>query len=271
MKVAAKLAEMSLDDFRALNPQFGPYVIAGGNEVKILLPKENVEKFQKNLARWPHPLSSWTAYQVTGTREKIEDIAARFNTTSDVIRQANNIPPRSVLKFGSAILVPKPTGYNKDIAPELVENARLAWERDLPATRLVRIPVRKPVRLASIAKRYHVSVAELKSWNRISGDTAGKGTILKVHVPYGNASSRQKARIIRAARVSTARSAKASRVKVVMDARKNGTARKGLVKSANSRSARAASSRKQASPARKQVSARKTTAAGKTARSRTRT
>ena len=270
VKVAAKLAEMSLDDFRALNPQFGPYVIAGGNEVKILLPKENVEKFQKNLARWHHPLSSWTAYQVTGTREKIEDIAARFNTTADVIRQANNIPPRSVLKFGSAILVPKPTGYNKDIAPELVENAKLAWERDLPATRLVRVPVRKPVRLASIAKRYRVSVAELKSWNRISGDTVGKGTILKVHVPYGRAASRQEGRVIRAAEVRPLLNARASRVKVVMDARKDKTARKGLVKSGNSRSAaKAAPSRKQAaSPVKKQVSARKAPAAGKAAKNR---
>ena len=123
VKVAARLAEMSLDDFRALNPQFGPYVIAGGNEVKILLPKENAEKFRKNLSLWTRPLSSWTAYQVTSPREKVEDIAARLNISPDVIRQANNIPSRSVLKFGSAILVPKTAGYDRDIAPELVENA----------------------------------------------------------------------------------------------------------------------------------------------------
>ncbi len=259
VKVAARLAEMSLDDFRALNPQFGPYVIAGGNEVKILLPKENAEKFRKNLSLWTRPLSSWTAYQVTSPREKVEDIAARLNISPDVIRQANNIPSRSVLKFGSAILVPKTAGYDRDIAPELVENAKLAWERDLPATRLVTVPVRKPARLASIAKRYRVSVAELKSWNKINGDTVKKGTILKVHVPYRSAAATTRARTkaIRAADVRTSRNTRASRVKVVMDAKNTASMKKGLVKSKNSRTARATLSKKTKS-VKNQVSAQQT-------------
>lgn len=259
VKVAARLAEMSLDDFRALNPQFGPYVIAGGNEVKILLPKENAEKFRKNLSLWTRPLSSWTAYQVTSPREKVEDIAARLNISPDVIRQANNIPSRSVLKFGSAILVPKTAGYDRDIAPELVENAKLAWERDLPATRLVTVPVRKPARLASIAKRYRVSVAELKSWNKINGDTVKKGTILKVHVPYRSAAATTRARTkaIRAADVRTSRNTMASRVKVVMDAKNTVSTKKGLVKSKNSRTARATLSKKTKS-VKNQVSAQQT-------------
>lgn len=259
VKVAARLAEMSLDDFRALNPQFGPYVIAGGNEVQILLPKENAEKFRKNLSLWTRPLSSWTAYQVTSPREKVEDIAARLNISPDVIRQANNIPSRSVLKFGSAILVPKTAGYDRDIAPELVENAKLAWERDLPATRLVTVPVRKPARLASIAKRYRVSVAELKSWNKINGDTVKKGTILKVHVPYRSAAATTRARTkaIRAADVRTSRNTRASRVKVVMDAKNTASTKKGLVKSKNSRTARATLSKKTKS-VKNQVSAQQT-------------
>lgn len=259
VKVAARLAEMSLDDFRALNPQFGPYVIAGGNEVKILLPKENAEKFRKNLSLWTRPLSSWTAYQVTSPREKVEDIAARLNISPDVIRQANNIPSRSVLKFGSAILVPKTAGYDRDIAPELVENAKLAWERDLPATRLVTVPVRKPARLASIAKRYRVSVAELKSWNKINGDTVKKGTILKVLVPYRSAAATTRARTkaIRAADVRTSRNTMASRVKVVMDAKNTASTKKGLVKSKNSRTARATLSKKTKS-VKNQVSAQQT-------------
>ncbi len=261
VKVAAKLAEMSLDDFRALNPQFGPYVIAGGNEVKILLPRENVEKFRKNLLHWTQPLSSWTAYQVTSPREKIEDIAARLNISPDVIRQVNNIPSRSVLKFGSAILVPKTAGYNHDIAPELVENAKLAWERDLPATRLVRVPVRQPTKLAVIAKRYRVSVAELKSWNQIKGDTVGKGTILKVHMPYRSstaATSRARGKTTRAASLKTGRNGtKTSRIKVALDAGNAFSAKKGLVRSGKNRTTGTISPKK-AKPVKNQLSAQNT-------------
>jgi membrane-bound lytic murein transglycosylase D len=67
VKVAAKLAEMPLDEFLALNTQF-QHVITGSARTQILLPHENAEKFTKNLANWKQPLSSWTAYQVTGKR-----------------------------------------------------------------------------------------------------------------------------------------------------------------------------------------------------------
>lgn len=95
------------------------------------------------------------------------------------------------------------------------------------------VPVRKPARLASIAKRYRVSVAELKSWNKINGDTVKKGTILKVHVPYRSAAATTRARTkaIRAADVRTSRNTRASRVKVVMDAKNTASTKKGLVKS----------------------------------------
>ncbi len=282
VKVAAKLAEMSLDDFRALNPQFGPYVITGGNNVKILLPKENAKIFQKNLSHWTQPLSSWTAYQVTNPREKVEDIAIRFNTSPDVIRQANNIPPKSVLKFGSTILVPKTTGYG-DIAPELVENARLVLEKDQPATRLVHVPIKKSAKLASIAKRYCVSVADLKNWNKINGDTAGKGTILKVHAPYHPtavttrtkgkaihsplvaktepshiATTRLKGRAIHAAHISRANhSTNVSRVRVVLDSRHTALTKKGLVKSKSDQKSRTVSLKNEKS-AKNQVPMQKT-------------
>jgi len=49
LAVAAKLAEVSIDEFKALNPQFNRPVITGA-EQQILLPKANVEKFYANLA-----------------------------------------------------------------------------------------------------------------------------------------------------------------------------------------------------------------------------
>ena len=50
MKVAAQLAELSLDEFKALNPQFNRPIITGGANTRILLPQDNAEKFKPNLA-----------------------------------------------------------------------------------------------------------------------------------------------------------------------------------------------------------------------------
>jgi membrane-bound lytic murein transglycosylase D len=52
LTVAAHLAELSVDEFKALNPQFKRPVITGDEQTKILLPKENAEKFHLNLAQW---------------------------------------------------------------------------------------------------------------------------------------------------------------------------------------------------------------------------
>src|SRR5450830_1429586 len=71
LTVAAQLAEMSVDEFKALNPQFNRPVITGDEQTKILLPKENAEKFTVNLANWGHALSSWTTHKISGARESI--------------------------------------------------------------------------------------------------------------------------------------------------------------------------------------------------------
>ena len=127
--VAAKLAEMPLDEFKASNPQYR-YVIPGGNSVHILLPKDKARRFQRNLLSWSRPLSSWTSYQVTESRERIEDIAQKLNVSPEAIRQANNIPYRKALKFGSTILVPRTASFNRDIAPGVLDNAFIAYTSD---------------------------------------------------------------------------------------------------------------------------------------------
>jgi membrane-bound lytic murein transglycosylase D len=183
VQVAAKLAELPMDEFKALNPQFNRPVIVGSQDTQILLPKSNAEKFKSNLAKWTHALSSWTAHKVTSARERIEVIAARFRTTPEVIREVNHIPPRMVLKAGSTILVPKTEDEQKDIAPEVAESAKLAMEPDLPPTRKISVKVGRHDSLASIAARNGVTVAQIKSWNNLSRDAVARGQTLALHVP----------------------------------------------------------------------------------------
>jgi membrane-bound lytic murein transglycosylase D len=160
LAVAAQLAEMSVDEFKALNPQFKKPVITG-ESTKILLPKENAEKFNLNLAQWGRALSTWTTHKITSARESIASLAAKLGTTPEVIRQANNIPPQMRLKAGSTILVPKTNATaGNDIAESIVENASMALEADRGESR------RKGQKLSG-AQRIKASaahaVAEIKS------------------------------------------------------------------------------------------------------------
>ncbi|MBJ7313031.1 transglycosylase SLT domain-containing protein [Rugamonas sp. CCM 8940] len=131
LTIAAQLAELSVDEFKALNPQFNRPVITGGEKTKILLPQENAEKFHLNLAQWGRALSTWTTHKITGARERIETLASKFHTTPEVIRQANNIPQKSMLVAGSTILVPKiSSSLNVDITSEVADNATVNYVAD---------------------------------------------------------------------------------------------------------------------------------------------
>jgi membrane-bound lytic murein transglycosylase D len=171
LAVAAQLAEMSIDEFKALNPQFKKPVITG-ESTKILLPKENAEKFHLNLAQWGRALSSWTTHKITSAKETIASLASKFDTTPEVLRQANNIPPQMRLKAGSTILVPKTTAsVNSDIAENVIENAQMALEADRGESRRKNGSMSRTERIRATAAH---AVAEIKS--RVSGKPSASAT-----------------------------------------------------------------------------------------------
>ncbi|RJX32867.1 MAG: LysM peptidoglycan-binding domain-containing protein [Oxalobacter sp.] len=193
VQVAARLAELPIDDFRALNPQFGYHVITGGSKTILLLPKQNADTFKTNLEKWngaKKPLSSWTAYTVTKPREKVEEVAAQFNTTPENLREINHIPTKMLLKQGSTLLVPKSEktpqqAQDQDIAPELAEKATIATIYDGPPSKRIKVKVRKRDTLISIARRYRgVTPEQIKSWNRLESNKLVVGSRLEIYVPY---------------------------------------------------------------------------------------
>lgn len=184
VKVAAQLAELPTDEFLALNPQFGPCLITGGEQTRLLLPKENIGKFKENLADWDKALSSWTTYEVTEDREKIKTIAQKYGIAPVVIRKANRIPPKMLLIEGSVILVPKrnPSVETENIASEIINSAFITMEHEVPVKKRIHIKIRRNDCLWSIAKRYKVRVSQIKRWNKLSSNKIIPGKKLKLYV-----------------------------------------------------------------------------------------
>jgi membrane-bound lytic murein transglycosylase D len=183
VKLAAQLAELPMEEFKALNPQFNRPVITGSPNTQILLPHSNAEKFKENLSKWTRALSSWTAHKVTAARERIENIAARFKTTPELIREVNAIPPNMHPKAGSTILVPKLAAEaDKDIGQEIADNAMLAYEPDEPPRRKITIRAGKRDTIAGIATRYKVKPEEIRNWNNLKNDKLTAGQSLRLEV-----------------------------------------------------------------------------------------
>ena len=195
VKIAAQLAELPMEEFKGMNPQFNRPVITGSSDTQILLPKGNAEKFKENLAKWGRTLSSWTVHKITNARERIETIAAKFKTTPEVIREANNIPPKMSLRAGSTILVPKAEhAAETNISASVVDNATMMVVPDGLESKRILVKVGKKDSLASIARRHKVSVAQIKTWNNLNRDRITAGQSLQLHVPYRVASGKKTTR-----------------------------------------------------------------------------
>jgi membrane-bound lytic murein transglycosylase D len=200
VQLAARLAELPLPEFNALNPQFNRPVITGNANTKILLPIDNAALFRENLGKWQGSLSSWQTYTVTKT-EKIESLSQRLSAhlgiKPDVIREVNFIPLKTMVKAGSTVLIPK-TGKSpdQDISTEIAERAQLVLEKQRPA-RLLTIRIRKNENLATIANRYAVSAAQVKAWNHLKTEKLTLGQSLKVMVSVAEQTSGTKSRIVK--------------------------------------------------------------------------
>jgi len=184
--VAAQLAELPLDEFKALNPSFRKPLIVGSSDSPILLPFDNAQIFERNLRAHDGPLSSWTTYTVT-TRETPAALAQRIGVDADTLVSINKIPTGMRLKSGSTLLVPKTADNVDDISADVVENAVLSIEPDLPDTRKVLVRVRKRETIAQLALRYNVSIGQIQSWNKTRRTSFTPGQTVFLHLPVDKA------------------------------------------------------------------------------------
>jgi membrane-bound lytic murein transglycosylase D len=106
--VAARLAEMPLDEFLALNPSYNRPLMPGGKGNPLLLPADRMQTFVANLERHDateKPLSSWTTYTLK-PGDKLNKVAARFGMNLAQLKRTNGIVKRTRLSPGTTLLVP---------------------------------------------------------------------------------------------------------------------------------------------------------------------
>ena len=173
VQVAARLAEMKVEDFRALNPSANKPVMLASGTPQILLPWDNADVFMRNLQSHRGQSASWTAWKVPATM-KAADVAKRVGMNEEQFRSINNIPPRMLIKAGSTLLVPRGASErNQDVSAQVADNAQIALAPEI-VLRKTSVKARKGDTVASIASRYRVSGAQVAQWNKVSAGAAFK-------------------------------------------------------------------------------------------------
>jgi len=137
VELAARFAEIPVEEFRFLNPAHNKPVINANAAETIVLPKEKVEVFQRNLANHTEPLVSWHAYTVK-PGERIEKIAAKHDITVSELKRVNNLGDRSRITTGQPLLVPVKAGAAlnlPDLPAPAMTKARVTKTRYVPKSR----------------------------------------------------------------------------------------------------------------------------------------
>jgi membrane-bound lytic murein transglycosylase D len=173
VRLAAQLAEMTVEEFIALNPGFSRPMIRAELTPRIVLPADRVDVFHDNLTKLDDKsLVSWQTYQPQ-RGDSLEGIAKKFGVSLAQLKEVNGITPRA--KAMPAVLVVPVNGARDSgrlpimYAPPIP----MAGPRTFVHT------VKAGETLPGIAGRYRVKVDDLRRWNKIGRLTVGQKLVVK--------------------------------------------------------------------------------------------
>ena len=176
VQLAARLAEMPVEEFIALNPGFSRPYIRAAVTPRIVLPADKVDVFHDNLeALGERSLVSWkTYYPKPG--ETFESIAKKHGMTLAQLREVNGISPRT-RAVPRLLVVPISTSA----AAASTRRLPIMYAPPIPVTtKRIFHTIKRGETLASIANRHRVSVEDLKRWNGVSSAVAGRKLAVEV-------------------------------------------------------------------------------------------
>ena len=183
VKVAAKLAGMTEEEFVALNPAHNKPV-AVANTGTLVVPLDKAEMFRANLEAYDKPLVSWTQYQAR-RGESLDAIAHRHGLTTLQLRAANDsvkLDKKGRLRAAGPVLVPmRMAAGTPPASPQPARVAALSvptasaggTTRSVAIAATTHAPggtyvVRAGDTLYAIAKRFNTAVETLLTLNKLS-------------------------------------------------------------------------------------------------------
>lgn len=174
-KLAAKLADIPLNEFMALNPEYNRPVLKGGSDHDILLPVTAAETFKENLSMHKKPLVSWQTYHAK-RGERMDKIAKKYGVTVDQLREANNLPEQKKLNAPQDLIVPN--SHSKIMTTSLEDAS--SKQSDADSSKPVEHVVKSKETLQTIANRYGVTIKHLREKNKLKTSILKAGQILLI-------------------------------------------------------------------------------------------
>lgn len=178
LRLVADSIGIKLEDLSGLNPELTGVLTPEDQPNFVLrLPAGTKARLQATLetipsSRWV----GWRLYRADGG-ESLGTVAEQYHVRLETIAEANDLSPDDTLAAGKLVLVPAPA-----------------------AQRVILYRVRRGESIGHVARRYHVSVENLRMWNHLRSNALRSGQELRIYVAtraarFEKVSSRSRRRV----------------------------------------------------------------------------
>lgn len=178
LQVIAECAGVSTSEIADLNP----HLVRGATppsarNYTVHLPKGTVQKFKVAYANVPEDQRVKFVYHKVRRGDTLTKIARRYGVSKSALASANNINRRHKLKTGTTLVIPRGA-----LAKTFADDSYDSGGERVSKKKLIRHKVRKGETLSLIARKYDVSVPEIRKWNRLKkGGIIRTGQRLKIY------------------------------------------------------------------------------------------
>lgn len=183
---AAELAGVSTNKLYRLNPGLNRWCTPPDGPHRLVLPKGSKERFEEALAELDdNERVRWVRHRID-SGETLSEIAADYRTTTDVLRQVNDLRG-SRLIAGDHLVIPTAVSGQGTYRLSKTQRVRARQQNGPSDRRRITHRVQRGDTFWELAQRYGVSVQRLARWNRMApGDTLSPGQELAIWVNPGD-------------------------------------------------------------------------------------
>ncbi|MDD8058002.1 MULTISPECIES: lytic transglycosylase [Shewanella] len=163
--LAADLAQVNIDELKAINPGLKRWATAPQGPHQLVVPSDKAASFKRALAAIePNSRINWVRYKIK-PGDSISEIADQFETTATLIRSSNGIKGNNIIA-GKFLIIPV-AAKDPDLATMTADQvlARKAVVKSSPNKQTY--TVKSGDSLWKIAQSQQVTVAQLMKWNNL--------------------------------------------------------------------------------------------------------
>jgi membrane-bound lytic murein transglycosylase D len=167
LRVIAECAGTGVSTVQALNPELRRLATPANRTFQVKVPQGRGQDLGVCLATLPPEKRVAFRTHVVGRGQSLSSIAKRYGARSSEIASANGLGSGKRLAKGTELIIPVKAGAARDLAA----GTRTA----------VHHRIRSGDTLHALAQRYNTTVADLMSWNNLTGTLLAAGNTLTIY------------------------------------------------------------------------------------------